>query len=96
MENAFSTPTPTPEPLLLRASLPAARTFVRLFADRPNREMDFFQIAGMLLRRDPKLTRDDIIFFFCMASFLFVVVVMAVVTYWTGDMPSFLRLIFPK
>ena len=58
--------------------------------------MDLFQIAGMILRRDPELTRDDIIFFLCAASFLFVVVLLTVVTYWTGDMPSFLRLIFPK
>ena len=58
--------------------------------------MNLFQIAGMILRRDPELTRDDIIFFLCIASFLFVVVLLTVVTYWTGDMPSFLRLIFPK
>jgi hypothetical protein len=58
--------------------------------------MDFFQIAGMIVRRDPQLTRDDLIFFLCISSFVLVVVLMAVVTFWTGDMPSFLRLIFPK
>ena len=55
--------------------------------------MDLFQIAGMILRRDPELTRDDVLFFFAFTGFLFVVVVMSVVTYWTGDMPSFLKAI---
>jgi hypothetical protein len=58
--------------------------------------MNLFQIAGMILRRDPELTRDDVLFFLAFAGFLFVVIVMSVVTYWTGDMPSFLRLVFPK
>ena len=58
--------------------------------------MDFFQIAGMMARRDPELTRDDVIFFLCVLSFLSVVVLMTVVTYWTGDMPTFLRSVFGK
>ena len=58
--------------------------------------MDLFQIAGMLLRRDPKLTRDDVIFFLCSSCFLLVVVLMTVVTYTTGDILSFVRLLFPK
>ena len=58
--------------------------------------MDLFQIAGMLLRRDPKLTRDDVIFFLCCSSFLLVVVLMAAVTYTAGDILSFVRLLFPK
>jgi hypothetical protein len=56
--------------------------------------MDLFQIAGMILRRDPELTRDDIIFFLCIASFLFVVALSTVVTCSTGDMPTFLKTIF--
>jgi len=58
--------------------------------------MDLFDITGMILRRDPKLTRDDVFFFLSCAGFLFVAILLTIVTYWTGDMPTFLRLIFSK
>jgi hypothetical protein len=53
--------------------------------------MDFFQIAGMLLRRDPELSRDDVIFFFSISSFVVLVLFMTFVTCSTGDMPTFLK-----
>jgi hypothetical protein len=57
-------------------------------------ELDLLETAGMLMRRDPNLTREDVLFFLVFAAFVFVVIVMTVVTYWTGDMPTFLRMIF--
>jgi hypothetical protein len=55
-------------------------------------ELDLLKTAGMLIRRDPNLTRADVLFFLVFSAFLFVVIVMTVVTYWTGDMPTAIRI----
>ena len=58
--------------------------------------MDLFSICLLILRRDPDLDRDDVLFVLVFGSAFLVIILLTVVTLVFGDGPEFIKWLFGK
>ena len=61
-----------------------------------DKSMDLFKICLQILRRDPEVTRDDVLFVLVFGSTFLLITLLTVVTLVFGDGATFIRWLLGK